>query len=347
MRSEKLEYIQGLRGYSIILIVMWHLNYIFPDCLPSTGDKGVEFFFLISGFLVAYKYFENGKLDTLKTSFCYAITKVKKIYPIYFLTMLPMVVLSLRTVIKTSAGGGKLIFSIFTNLFLVQSWIPDSEIYWSLNGVTWFLSSLIFCYVASFITLKWLKRQNGFYGILFILMIQFVVEVFALKFMPEERSTWLTYICPAYRFLDYSMGMCVFKLLKDISNDRDIYNSKFNLSISLFLYIFISLIGDKIISYYTVYHVFEVTIFSIIILYTSGARKYIFENRVAVAIGNISMEIFLTHRIVIAYGAIVWDKLIGTRVPAVIEWIVLLILIIIVGHYTNRLMGRFHRLIHI
>lgn len=344
MKSEKLGYIQGLRGYSIILIVLWHLNYIFPNCLPSTGDKGVEFFFLISGFLVAYKYFENGELATLKTSFCYAIGKVKQIYPLYFLTMILMIALPLCTVFETSAGGKKLIFSIFTNIFLVQSWVPNSEIYWSLNGVTWFLSSLIFCYAASFITLKWLKKQNGLSGILFILMIQFIVEVFALKYMSEDLSTWLTYVCPAFRFLDYSMGMCVFKLTKDISVGRENTNcTLLGLGASILLYVLISIIGDNTIQYYTVYHVFEVAIFSILVLYSGNVRKYIFENKIAVAIGNISMEIFLTHRIVITYGAIIWDKLIGVQVPAIVEWIVLFVLIVAIGYFINALMAKIRR----
>ena len=38
--------IQGLKAISIVLIILWHLNSIFPGWLHSTGDKGVEFFFL-------------------------------------------------------------------------------------------------------------------------------------------------------------------------------------------------------------------------------------------------------------------------------------------------------------
>lgn len=335
MRSEKLRCIQGLRGYSIVLIVLWHLNDIFPNCLPSTGDKGVEFFFLISGFLVAYKYYDNDHLMTCRTCVYYAISKVKKIYPLHLLTMLPMIVLSLRAVIKNSAGATKLIFSILANIFLVQSWIPDSEIYWSLNLVSWFLSSLVFCYIASFVTMNWLKKQHGFSGILFILMLQFLIEVFALKYMSDELSTWLTYICPVYRFLDYSMGMCIFKLLKDVLDSRENTNGK--LGASIFFYVLISIIGNKIIPYYTVYHVFEVAIFSIMVLYPSGARKHIFENRITVAIGNISMEIFLTHKIVLTYGVIVWDKVFGSMVPIIVEWVALFILIIFVGYFINTL----------
>ena len=79
-------------GGAIILIVLWHLNSIFPCCLPAFGDRGVEFFFLISGLLIGIKYFDSGKMDDLKCTAEYALFKAKKIYPLYILTKLLMLV---------------------------------------------------------------------------------------------------------------------------------------------------------------------------------------------------------------------------------------------------------------
>lgn len=31
-------------GGAIILIVLWYLNSVSPNCLPAFGDRGVEFF---------------------------------------------------------------------------------------------------------------------------------------------------------------------------------------------------------------------------------------------------------------------------------------------------------------
>lgn len=46
---QKMKCIQGIRGIAIFLIVLWHLNSVFPNCLPAFGDRGVEFFFLYQG----------------------------------------------------------------------------------------------------------------------------------------------------------------------------------------------------------------------------------------------------------------------------------------------------------
>lgn len=37
---QKMKCIQGIRGLAISLIVLWHLNSVFPNCLPAFGDRG-------------------------------------------------------------------------------------------------------------------------------------------------------------------------------------------------------------------------------------------------------------------------------------------------------------------
>lgn len=44
---QKMKCIQGIRGIAIFLIVLWHLNSVFPNCLPAFGDRrGWNSFFL-------------------------------------------------------------------------------------------------------------------------------------------------------------------------------------------------------------------------------------------------------------------------------------------------------------
>ena len=61
----KAEYYTNVCGGAIILIVLWHLNSVFQNCLPAFGDRGVEFFFLISGLLIGIKYYDSNKMKTL------------------------------------------------------------------------------------------------------------------------------------------------------------------------------------------------------------------------------------------------------------------------------------------
>ena len=75
--SKKIQAIQGLRGVAIILIVLWHLNSLFPLILPPLGDRGVEFFLIISGFLVAAKHLNGNSLNKFSGSMRYSFNKIK------------------------------------------------------------------------------------------------------------------------------------------------------------------------------------------------------------------------------------------------------------------------------
>lgn len=228
---------------------------------------------------------------------------------------------------------------------MVQSWIPDSEFYWSLNGVTWFLSSLVFCYAMSFITIRWLRKErNGFVALFLILMVEFVVEVCAVKFLSQDMCTWVTYICPAFRFLDYSLGMCVFKVYHDLEKNRfESSNPNHILFIAISLYILLSTVGQAHVGDYAVFHLFEVVLFLFIVCFPCWIRKLIFENKAMVWVGNMSMEIFLTHKIVLSYISILWEKIIGKEHPA-LEWLLIMILIVLTGVCTKVILNRFQKL---
>lgn len=47
---QKMKCIQGIRGIAIFLIVLWHLNSVFPNCLPAFGDRGGGILFSYIGF---------------------------------------------------------------------------------------------------------------------------------------------------------------------------------------------------------------------------------------------------------------------------------------------------------
>ena len=63
------------------------------------------------------------------------------------------------------------------------------------------------------------------------------------------------------------------------------------------------------------------------------------ENPVVVSIGNISMEIFLTHLSIVTYVKILWEKMLPCKCPTVVEWIVIWTAIIIVGYFTHKIIA--------
>ena len=74
--------INGLRGICAIIIALFHFELYFPFGkikVFSSGYIAVEFFFLLSGFLICKSFFEKNSQDIPNV----IASKVKKMYPAY------------------------------------------------------------------------------------------------------------------------------------------------------------------------------------------------------------------------------------------------------------------------
>lgn len=210
---QKMKCIQGIRGIAIFLIVLWHLNSVFPNCLPAFGDRGVEFFFLISGLLIGIKYYDSDKMKNAEQTVKYAVAKGRKIYPLYCMTIIPMLLFLFKNWKAHEIGTVKFASIIGTNLLYLQSWVPSEDYYWALNGVTWFLSDLLFCYLTTFIFF-WIIRKMGSKSTLVMLfLIEFAWELLVLNCF-QNQTAFLTYIFPIYRALDFGIGVSLGVLSK-------------------------------------------------------------------------------------------------------------------------------------
>ncbi|EPB78161.1 acyltransferase [Ancylostoma ceylanicum] len=81
--SEKRPDIQGIRGWAIILVLLFHF---YPEYFPN-GYLGVDMFFVISGFLVAMILRRNDELDVRSIRMFY-YRRVKRIFPPYYLVII-------------------------------------------------------------------------------------------------------------------------------------------------------------------------------------------------------------------------------------------------------------------
>lgn len=330
---KKMKCIQGIRGGAIILIVLWHLNSIFPSCLPAFGDRGVEFFFLISGLLIGMKYFGSGKMDDLKYTTKYAVSKAKKIYPLYISTKLLMLISLVMHWRKHEIGTVKLLSIVGTNLLCLQSWVPSEDYYWALNSATWFLSDLLFCYLTTFVFFWIIKKINVKVIISILFVLKFVWELFVQKQFPDQ-SPFLTYIFPVYRSLDFGIGISIGVLTKQTEKK----NLDKQLVVLLVIYAAMMILFNKKLTY-SVYHVIEALLVWNIVMNRGKVVKFLFENSIIVKMGNMSETIFLTHLPVISYMRVLWEKLIGNQYR-LLEWISILICIFIVAYVVEKFQNK-------
>ena len=222
-------------------------------------------------------------------------------------------------------GTVKFVSIIGTNLLYLQSWIPSEDFYWALNGVTWFLSDLLFCYLTIFVFFWIIKRMGAKSALVMLFVTEFAWEFLVLNCF-QNQTAFLTYIFPVYRALDFGIGIS----LGVLSKCKEKKNLDGMLVLSLAVYVVMMIVFNKKFTY-SIYHIIEALLVWTIAMGSGSISMHIFENSLLVKLGNISEVIFLTHLPVIAYMRIVWDKVFGEQYR-IVEWGVILLCIFVTAY---------------
>lgn len=152
--------LQGLRVIGMIFIFLSHCGVLINTRYEKIfytffyeGYCAVTFFFILSGFMT-YKSLSRKEINIkLKNSIKFTINKIKKFYPLHIIILLFILVINF----KYGNNIKRIILSI-PNILLLQSFIPIESIYFGFNAVTWYLSSLMFCYLLSNIYAYFIKN---------------------------------------------------------------------------------------------------------------------------------------------------------------------------------------------
>jgi peptidoglycan/LPS O-acetylase OafA/YrhL len=82
--SSRLLTLDAMRGLAAVAVILWHLNFVGP--LAQSGYLAVDFFFLMSGVVIAKAY--QDRLDRGLTLLDFLMERLIRLYPLYFLGFL-------------------------------------------------------------------------------------------------------------------------------------------------------------------------------------------------------------------------------------------------------------------
>jgi peptidoglycan/LPS O-acetylase OafA/YrhL len=158
----------GVRAMAAYLVFISHYCYIFDDNFPHIVQRffgefhiGVSLFFVLSGFLITYRYYNNFHLTTgwFKQ---YLKNRVARIYPMYFLLTIAAFVYYFFTKDQSiTQGFGSPVGLMFMNItfvrgFFYQFWNTGISQGWSLTvEECFYFSAPIIFFIA--------KRYGKFY----------------------------------------------------------------------------------------------------------------------------------------------------------------------------------------
>ncbi len=205
--------LEALRGLAFLCVFLEHAGVL------HIAAGGVSLFFVLSGFLLAYR--DRGETLDCSPLGClrFAVRRIRKLYLLYLLTTVYFLVLTVRSMrlgALPNAGMGSLAVQVGLSVPLLQSWAPYDSIYFSLNGAAWFLSDLMFMYAVTPLILTALRRLSA-RGLLRALLFtfaaycaySFLAVLMVGRLIPLYMKNWFLYIAPPYRLGDYLIGCCL------------------------------------------------------------------------------------------------------------------------------------------
>jgi peptidoglycan/LPS O-acetylase OafA/YrhL len=137
---KKLDALTGIRFVAAALVVVHHLAGFggFNSSLESgvsLGDGAVSMFFELSGFVLFYAY--DGIIDVRR----YAVARFARIYPLH-ITCIGLILIFVN---PYSGLANRLI--LLDNALLLQSYVPVSNLFFSVNSPSWSISTEAFFYL--------------------------------------------------------------------------------------------------------------------------------------------------------------------------------------------------------
>ncbi len=210
-KKQKIDSLQVLRTFAFLGIFTSH-SHIFPPL----GAWGVSVFFILSGFLMSYNYVEReleyGFLFSLK----FSLLKIKKLYLLHIIMTLAAIPYQLYITenLKSIKTIGILISKLLLNLTLLQTWSPYLSWYGSFNGVSWFLSVLMFCYFVFPLVLHFLCKINKTISLILIMLVIYIVQIlfayYTRNCIFDAGEFWgnyyFAYTFPFFRLGDFIIG---------------------------------------------------------------------------------------------------------------------------------------------
>lgn len=311
---KRIEELDALKGIALIGIFLLHIK-----CAVEWATFGVCVFFVLSGYLLEIRYLDNEQilLGGVRANLLFAIKHMRKVYPLHLITMLAVLALK---VYQSGITMGML-RNMVLNIFLLQSWYPDTSVNVSLNGVAWYLSTALFLYFMFPCIHKWLKRKEKC-GILVlsgggILAAQILVSLAALIINPEDRFyRWITYDAPFFRLGDFAIGCFLGRIMsgKMILSISTKSMEKFTANVLSVILLAVTVgfvawdthvvhvsIPERILNNWTTVYIPIVCGWVFLFATGQGLLPKLLVNRVTVWIGENSMYLFLIHYVIIMY----------------------------------------------
>ena len=142
--------LDALRGVAALVVLLFHAAFFFGLAPPAEGYLAVDLFFVMSGFIIAYRYDDDLRRGLRVRDF--VVLRLIRLYPLFLLGAILGLVPALAAVAAGHADHmheGLVASFPLAVLMLPSTWVwPDLSVAYPLNYVSWSLALEIVVNVA-------------------------------------------------------------------------------------------------------------------------------------------------------------------------------------------------------
>jgi peptidoglycan/LPS O-acetylase OafA/YrhL len=300
----RLDSLTGLRFFAAGIVFLHHAFELTSGTLREAltavfghGRAGVSFFFLLSGFVLAWSMQPGDKA----TSFWRR--RAARLWPAYAVATLAGYAVS-----QFWDGRFFSLERLAANLAMVQAWVPAKDWYFSVNSVNWSLSVEAFFYLTFPLYARHIMRMRArpafaLVGALFAGMLAVALlfgQGLVLKGgwqLPATLDVWVVYISPAVRILEFVLGIVLVSLFRQGALPKvPVWLAWTTLAVAW-------VAAGKVAAGFTVVAVTVIPFCLLIVAYAqrdvTAPQSTFWSSRSLVFLGNISFCFYLVHQLVL------------------------------------------------
>jgi len=294
-QQEKILYLESLRGIAALVVVVFHFNVssIFNNQFTQNGWLFVDFFFVLSGFVVAMNYQE--KIKTSNQLFNFQARRFLRLYPLHLLMLFAFLGVELAKyfvqvkfdmVATNQAFSINNLTSFLENIFLLQNLLNET-LTWNLPS--WSISSEFYVYlVFGFLTLVFHNKKS------ILLVLFFFLSLGSFLFLVENSmGTENGFFRCTYSFF---LGALIFNFYRRFNYNIPSYISYILMLASIFVVTF-SMGKDSAMTALTPI-AFASLILSLVMSKGNSFLKKILNNTYLIYLGTISYGVYMIHSLV-------------------------------------------------
>ncbi|NAE18068.1 acyltransferase family protein [Enterococcus hirae] len=195
--TQRLHTLTVLRFAAALFVVLHHS--IGPDRPAGIrlGYLGVSFFFVLSGFVLAWSYRPGMRWRDFWRN------RAARIVPLYWVMIAAGAVLPMALRVSP--------LSVTAAFALVQAWFPDGNVRYGVHSAAWSLSTEAFFYAVFpifFVAVaRWARRAGVAAACAGGAWVVFVAVGWAVTGRLSPYDYWFTYAFPPYRFGEFAVGV--------------------------------------------------------------------------------------------------------------------------------------------